>query len=572
MSAETGAARAVKPALAAGLALLAAWLFSPMLDPVHVEGFTATIASIALHLTHDALANYDQLFPFNLQFFAFSRLGTNLFVAGLVGPLDLPAEWAMHLTMWTGFALLAGSSYVLVRRWTEAPPLVVAAVMVLTPGLAETGFFYNDNMLASGLAATALMLLTVSARPAATLGAGLAYGCAVLARTDCLLLAPAAALVIWRREGLNGRWLAHCAGFGLVSAGLASAVLAAFGLNPLLVLRIAAHAVALWRRLTPWEIQPFSLLFFAGPITLGLALLGLVGLARERKVYLLLLLLGVPLLYNLVYLNKVWEARQLAPLTPFILSAGALGLAPLVSPGSDRRLQLLIGVLAALVLFIPPPPPILAEGPRNLVGRAWGVVDWWRWQAAARASYDRIGDFVAQAPAPVSVIVTDYWDGDRYTHLQLQEHGFTPFDVARAYPGCAGVAEGFQKGAARVVHLRLHMVFLADGGGRIAARLLGPGRACLANVAAPQVTFVTALSRMDRLFGDAAPDTPWVEASRAMALPYFDPMTGVPLTPPLLAALPQAAQQDYLAWLKSRPDEVASFKAHPVSTDLSALR
>ena len=296
-------------AAAAGLAVLAAWLFGPLLTCVHVEGFSASMGSIALHMTHDQLANYDRLFPFNLQFFAFSRLGTNLFLACLVGPLGLPAEWALRVTMWTGFLCLAGGSWVLVRRWTGAPPLVVALLLLLTPGVAETGFFYNDNLLSAGLAVLSLALLSVSARPWGSLTAGALFGYAVLARTDAMLLAPVAALILWRREGWSWRLVGHCAAFGAAAAGLASAILAAFGQSPFGVLKIATHAVALWGRRTGRWVQPMSILAFAGPISLGLAAVGLARLAWKREAYRLLLLAGAPLLYNLVYLGKVWEAR-----------------------------------------------------------------------------------------------------------------------------------------------------------------------------------------------------------------------------------------------------------------------
>ncbi|MDR3513046.1 MAG: hypothetical protein P4L73_15520 [Caulobacteraceae bacterium] len=562
----------MKPVGAVVLAAAALWLFSPMLTPAHVEGFTASIGSIALHMTHDQLANYDRLFPFNLQFFAFSRLGTNLFVALLVGPLGLPAEWALRLAMWIGFVCLAGGSYVLVRRWTEAPPLQVLLVMVLTPGLAETGFFYNDNMLSAGLATLSLALLTVSARPLASVAAGALFGYAVLARTDCLLLAPAAALILWRREGTSWRFVGHCAAFGLASAGLASAILAAFGLTPVTVLRIAAHAVALWRRQTPWEIQPTSIALFAGPIGVGLAIPGVTRLVRQRRFHLLALLLGAPLIYNVVYLNKVWEVRQLAPLTPFFLSMAVVGLQTLLAPGVDRRLQAAAAVLAALVLLSPPAPVFLAEGPHTLVGRAWTPVAWRRWQEASRWSFGSIGRFVAADTAPLSVILTDYWDGDRYTHLQLQEHGFTPFDVGAAYPACATVAEGFQRGGVRVIHLRLHTPFLRDSAARLAPRLEGPGRACLAQAGTPNVTYVTMISWMDRLFGPDEPHGAWIDQARRVQSPQFDPLAGVRLTPALLAQLPADYRRANLAFLRSRPDVVARLRAHPVDPDLSAIR
>jgi hypothetical protein len=576
-----GADRAVRAAGGVGLGLLAVWLFAPMATPVPVEGFSASIGSIALHLTRDRLANYDRLFPFNLQFFAFSRLGANLAVAALVGPLGLPAEWALRALVWIGAALLASGSYVLARRWTDAPPLAVAAILVLIPGLAESGFFYNDNLLSAGLAAWALALLELSAAPWATLAAGLLFGWAVLSRTDAVLLAPAAALILWRREGIGPRLAGHLALFGAVSAGLAAAVLAGFGVTPLQVLRIASHAVALWRRDPNGAVHLWSILQFCGPACLILSVIGLQVLAGRRDLYRLALIFVVPVLYNLVYLDKVWEARQLAPLTPFVAAAALFGLQP-VFEATGRTRRLMVVILAAViapVLLAPPGQPVMREGPRAIFGRLWTPLQWWRWQASVRGGFDMVGQVVDQLRAPVGAIVTDNWDPDRYLHLQLQEHGFAPIDIAAAHPACAGVAEGFARGGVEVAHIRLHTPFLVDWALRLAPRLEGPGRACLAELGVGQPLLITELSRRDRLFGDLSPDDAWTARSRALAAPAWwlgpadlDPPTITPLSPELLAAAPAAYRRDANLWLQSDPLTHAELIARPVDANLGAVR
>jgi hypothetical protein len=548
-----------KQAAAAGLAVLAAWLFGPLLTCVHVEGFSASMGSIALHMTHDQLANYDRLFPFNLQFFAFSRLG-------------LPAEWALRVTMWTGFLCLAGGSWVLVRRWTGAPPLVVALLLILTPGVAETGFFYNDNLLSAGLAVLSLALLSVSARPWASLTAGALFGYAVLARTDAMLLAPVAALILWRREGWSWRLVGHCAAFGAAAAGLASAILAAFGQSPFGVLKIATHAVALWGRRTGWWVQPMSILAFAGPISLGLAAVGLARLAWKREAYRLLLLAGAPLLYNLVYLGKVWEARQLAPLTPFIVAAAAIGFQAF--DALRRRgggLPMLVVVAATALVFVARPAPMFDwEGPRAVLGRLWSPLHWYRWQAATRASFGGVGEFVEHPPAADSAVVTDIWDADRYVHLQLQEHGYRPIDLIAAAPACAHIAEGFQRGATRIVHLRLHTPFVLDWRLRLAERFTDAAQPCLAALGVKSVVMVTSLSRMDSLIGAA--DSPWMARARARRSVYLDPLAGLTLTPAQQARLPDAFRRDAAKWLRDSPADQAQLQAHPAADDLSAVR
>ena len=75
-------------------AILTSWLLFPLLTPVHVEGFTASVASLALHLDRDLITNFDVLQPLNTEYFGLSKLGWVLGTAGLI-KLGLGSEWAM---------------------------------------------------------------------------------------------------------------------------------------------------------------------------------------------------------------------------------------------------------------------------------------------------------------------------------------------------------------------------------------------------------------------------------------------------------------------------------------------
>src|SRR5215207_2171415 len=128
-------------ALWIGILFVGAWLLHPILAPAHVEGFSASIISLALHLNAGQLADYDRLFPANLEYFTLSRLGTVTFLSVLTGPVALSGAWTMRAIIWLGFAALATSSFVLARRWTNAPSIIVVAALLLIPGLAESSFF-----------------------------------------------------------------------------------------------------------------------------------------------------------------------------------------------------------------------------------------------------------------------------------------------------------------------------------------------------------------------------------------------------------------------------------------------
>ena len=77
--------RAPVAILAALLAtLLTGWLLWPLLTPVHVEGFTASVASLAIHLDRDLITNFDTLQPLSNEYFGLSKLGWVLGIAWLM--------------------------------------------------------------------------------------------------------------------------------------------------------------------------------------------------------------------------------------------------------------------------------------------------------------------------------------------------------------------------------------------------------------------------------------------------------------------------------------------------------
>jgi len=96
--------------------LAAAWLLSPIVAPIHAEGFSASIVSLALHLNQGHVADFDRLNPANLEYFAHSRLGTVLLESTLTGPLRIDGELGLRLITWAGFLALVISSFLLVRR------------------------------------------------------------------------------------------------------------------------------------------------------------------------------------------------------------------------------------------------------------------------------------------------------------------------------------------------------------------------------------------------------------------------------------------------------------------------
>jgi hypothetical protein len=477
---------------AIGLLAVVGWLVHPVLRPVHVEGFSASIESLAIHLSQGSLADYDALHPANLEFFALSRLGTVTFVASLIRWLGFSSEWAMRTTMWVGFVGLVWASIVLVRRWTDASVMLVIVTLLLIPGVSESAFFYNDNVLSAALALGALAVVGSSEALAWTALAGLLFGAGVVARLDAVLLAPAVGLIGYQQHGLGGTFVRR----GLVFTGAAllpvTIVPATVDATILDVVRISNYAVGLWN--LPPSLGPHGreFAFFIGTPAALLVAFGLLKLVQERQWLRFGLLAGVPIFFNLVALGKIWQSRQLLPMTPFFAAIAILGWQYLGDDRSRRRLRLVVVAVSVVVLFGPFARVKTSDGPRATYGRFWSPPLWTRWQEAIRSNMGEVRHLVSgfRGAEPIAVL-TDTWDADRFLHLQLQRAGFVVNDIAVAHPACEPTAEWFVKGNTRVAHLRLHQPFLSTWRWFAAQRLQRLAVPCLAQLH-PSQTFLVA--------------------------------------------------------------------------------
>ena len=529
------------------IVLVAAWLVSPIITPTHVEGFSASIISLALHLNAGQLADYDRLHPANLEYFALSRLGAVAWLSVLTGPLTVPGEWAMRITMWLGFSALATSSFVLARRWTNAPAIVVVGALLLIPGLAENAFFYNDTVFAAALGTTALAVLSVSPGSGAAAVSGALFGCAIVARLDAVLLGPAMVLVGQEQHGFGRRFWFRAGVFALAALVPVVLIPAALHATIIDVVTTTRYAIGLWGNgFRPAQHAREASLFLGIPGGVLVAL-GCVALARRHDYRRALMLVGIPALFNLVALGKIWQSRQLLPLTPFLVALAVLGWRHVTVEArrSDRRnaLQWTVATVCAIVWLSPIMIVVPSDGPRAPYGRLWTPPLWRRWQSAVSANFDELRALVSGAGAQSSAIITDTWDADRYLHLALQESGYRMVRRRSAYPSCERTAEEFVRGTGRILHIRLHQPFLPNWSELAAARLDAWGRPCV-EAWKPNRLFWLApagqlpLSRLDSI-------SVGLEAARARALrvitdAHYSPQVPVELTVPALESLRHA--------------------------------
>lgn len=444
-----------------GAALLAAWLLAPLAGMVHVEGFSASIDSLALHLASGSLLDYDRQFPFNLDYFLATRSGVVVILAALHRCFADAGEWPFRVVMLTGFAGVVVGSVVLVRRWAGVGAGLAVGALLLMPGVSESAFFYNDNVLSSGLAIAALALLATGASPrvaARALVAGLLFGAAVACRSDALVVAPAFLGVSWMRRRHPRALLASLSCVAVGALVVLAMLYAAFGFTLVDSLAAARHAVQSWSRGPSLKTHAATLVFFIGLPAIVLGAIGFGLLVKRRDRVLVLTVAGMPLLYNLVYLGKAWEARSFLPMTPFFAALVCLGARWAIDHASRIQRVVLVALLA--IVWIAPPLRIAThDGPREVVGRLWAPVLWSAWQQQRRADTEGFESF-ARGLTTATLVMTSDWNADRYLHLALQDAGFRTIGTLGG-PACGRVVETFSRGDVVVRHLRLHVPFVA---------------------------------------------------------------------------------------------------------------
>lgn len=574
------------------LAVLGAVLMIPTLSIAHVEGFSTVIISLGMHIRDGNVRAFDYLYGANLDYFGLSRLGAALAMGLLTSIPGMSGELAFRLVMWVGTAALAASTWVLVRRWTGAPHLLIAAALLLLPTITESAFVYNDNLPSAALAVGALAVLVTTRGLAPAALAGLLFGLGMVTRADAVLLGPAVLLLLYEQSGVSRASVWRGLAFGL---GLLLPVVGlyhAFGATYLDVIKISQYTVYLWNRGLGKVRQAEQILLFFSVPGLILAAAGVLALARRREYLRLLLLAGVPALYNVITFGKLWQARQLLPLTPMFVSLTVLGWQVLPSLVGRRRPaawpRWAIAALTTVVLFAPPSLVVLEDGPRVLLaGRVGNLREWLRWQRGQNANQRYLralaSELGARGPA---VVITDEFTADEYMHFALQEAGFSATPAGSAYPACRRTAELWRNGDRVVVHVRLHFPFVTSYVPLIPQRFAADGMPCIAAVRPASTYYVEARGWAGRMLGRNAPVPVWEpgrrvtqmslmppdSAAHAKAPWVFDkPFVAVPLDPVTFSRMRAGFSLDSAKWQRAAIAREAHFYTEMKDAD-RALR
>ncbi|NJO54098.1 MAG: hypothetical protein HC829_03975 [Bacteroidales bacterium] len=476
------------------LAVLGAWLLYPILYPVPVEGFSGAILGLGIHLAQGDLAGFDHVQPLHVEFFALSKLGAVLGIAGLMKGLGVDGATALKFLVWGGEALLLVSTFVLVRRWSGASPLVAAVAILLVPGAIENSFYLSENVLAAAFTTAALVCFGTGSRVLAPLIGGALFGLGVLTRPDVVFAGVAVPLLVLEHSGLSRRSAVSLAAAAVGGALTWLGPLFALGVTPFDILKIGNHTIQLWSHPVSYPRHIREFVTFVGLPAGVLATIGMVALIRQRALLRLAVLLGPIILVNAVFAGMLWQSRQALNLTPFVVTLTAIGVMQLLPSPTAGRLGLwargAAAAAIAAILFVPSRVGY-DDGPRHYWGRVQSVVYWRDWQRGVAAEMATIRGVVETDRPGLRVIITDNWNPDRYVHVALVDAGFRAQVPAQIEPACAKIAESFERGPQRILHVRIFQGFLKESLVLRHERLETLVRPCLAAISPVETVLVT---------------------------------------------------------------------------------
>jgi hypothetical protein len=445
----------------------AAYLLSPALTAVHVEGFSGQIQSLSIALAGDGIASHDPYLPLITEFIFLTRSGVVDLLALLHLTLGIDGDRAFRILTIASLATLIAASVAFARSRGAVRIAAAFAAVILTPGLIETGFFFNDNIVSAAFACLALALLTPAAAIWRYVLSGALAGAAVLCRLDAVFTLPFLAGIVlielqpWPRAA---RRVAALAGGFLFMVVVSAAV------NRITIFdsfSMGAYFNHIESRGHELRMSLLALLYFFGPITpllltIGIVRTGQVGINTRHWLHAACFVV-YPLLLTAFALKTGREVRYLYPLlAPVIALHGGRGiewiLDQLRKPAGQRPvlpLLALFGVMA-ITFFVPPSAVVVTDGPRALLGRFWAPVVWRRWQHGVDQSMAQLAGFVDELDRePVTLVLTSHWNDEFYLRLRLSERGYTNATAAESFPGCDGFSV-HTRSQHRVFHLRLH--------------------------------------------------------------------------------------------------------------------
>ncbi len=445
--------------------VLAAWLISPLFGACHLEGYTANLKAIAISANHGDAMGQDLVMPVLTEYLYYTRVGIVLLLRAIDTLCGESGDWGFRGLMIASFLLLAASCTVIAQRWNGVSLAAALGAIVLTPGIVELGFFFNDNVVSAAFAVGALSIVSRWNSVAAYVAGGGTLAFALACRTDGILLAPMLLGLAWLSNGLGLQWLRRVAGAACGGMAVTAGIFLGAHATPFQAIDIARHFVESSTVSTP-ELRILVALWFTGPPALVLCTIGIVArLHRAPRNFETMKWIAVFVLYpamiavlGMARLSS--EVRYLYPLTaPALVLHAGFGLDRLAAwfsrPGKPRIAATAIAAVLCANMAVPPQALIVRDGPRALSGRLWSPLLWLRWQSAQRHSMRRVAELVASADAvPRTLVLATHFNDDFYVKLRLLEDGYQVRAPNTVFPDCAGGFSVYVKPGHVVIQIR----------------------------------------------------------------------------------------------------------------------
>ena len=441
------------------VALILFYLVSPIFTATHFEVLSAQVQINAIAANENQLALANVSYPIHTEYFYLTRIGVVYllqFFAQIVGNGDM----AFRVTVILSFALYISMSVVLAYRYAQVNRLASLFVLLMTPGVASIGFFFNDNVVSEGIGMLSLALVPPAYQTSGipfkirSVLSGVCLGFAFLARSDAFLFVPILGALNWL-ESKDWRRLIRisvlvCGGF--VAVLLLTYVLS--GVSIVQIFKIGRFFQMVHDNKPRGHVYMIVLgLLFVGIPNLILIPLGATLNLRGGSLTRCAILLGLPLVLFLLFAGHALETRMFFPiLAPFIAMHAGRGLEWLFenlrSNASTHRIA--ARLMTAMVVLIALAPPIyvpIKEGPRELFGQFWAPLLWRQWQLHETSFLDE-----AQRPVDAAerfsgiVVVTLDYTSDAFLRLRLWQSGFRPTAPQSITSSCNSEFEVWRKG------------------------------------------------------------------------------------------------------------------------------
>ncbi|MDQ3059743.1 MAG: glycosyltransferase family 39 protein [Pseudomonadota bacterium] len=440
--------------------LVCLYLIWPAFHAVHLEGFTAQTQSIALLKALAPGVQHDPYLPLVSQFIEQTRSAVIDVLSLIYRVFPQAGDLAFKGLVLASFIFLFASAMFFAKCWGGVRPIFSFFALVLTPGIPETAFFFNDNIVSAAFACIALALISKDRQIIKCLLSGAFLGLAILSRIDAIFMFPMViGLVFYACESRRERLIAS---FIICQATLLVLTLSgifhgfsmidAFVTARKFVINQGDQKNWFWIRIFYFGLG--ALPFLVTGAWLNFKLLK----ARKKNIGLLVFIIYPALLALLA--PKATEVRYIFPLlAPMVALHAGTGLAWVYQQclsGGKRKFRYATGIIAfsGLVAIIPPAFLKMHDGPRAVFGRLWTPILWSRWQDSVNETTARTQRLVAILDDEKSnILISTHYNDEFYSRLRLMEAGFLPLPASSSHPACHGFSL-FKKGRSMVFHIR----------------------------------------------------------------------------------------------------------------------